>query len=84
MSALSSHSSVKEVGANGQIALGKKFAVRQALVEEHEQGVWMDRTASVMPDNERWLHEPQAAADLQSAFARVQLPLPLIAVPMHW
>ena len=62
----------------------KKFAVRQVLVEEYEQGVWMDRTASVMPDNERWLHEPQAAADLQSAFARVQLPLPLIAVPMHW
>lgn len=64
-----SHSSVKVVGANGQISLGKQFAGRQVLVEEHEPGVWMIRTATVMPDNERWLHEPQAAADLQSALA---------------
>jgi len=67
MRALSSHSSVKVVGANGQISLGKQFAGRQVLVEEHEPGVWMVRTATVMPDNERWLHEPKAAADLRSA-----------------
>jgi len=69
MTALTSHSSVKVVGANGQISLGKQFAGRQVLVEEHEPGVWMVRTATVMPDNERWLHEPQAAVDLQSALA---------------
>jgi hypothetical protein len=69
MKALTSHSSVKVVGANGQISLGKQFAGRQVLVEEHEPGVWMVRTATVMPDNERWLHEPQAAANLQSALA---------------
>jgi len=67
MRALSSHSSVKVVGANGQISLGKQFAGRQVLVEEHEPGVWMVRTATVMPDNERWLHEHQAAADLRLA-----------------
>jgi len=67
MAALASHSSVKVVGANGQISLGKQFAGRQVLVEEHEPGVWMVRTATVMPDNERWLNEPQAAVDLQSA-----------------
>ena len=69
MTPLISHSSVKVVGANGQISLGKQFAGRQVLVEEHEPGVWMVRTATVMPDNERWLHEPQAAVDLQSALA---------------
>lgn len=67
MTALASHSTVKVVGANGQISLGKQFAGRQVLVEEHEPGVWMVRTATVVPDNERWLHEPQAAADLRSA-----------------
>jgi hypothetical protein len=67
MVALTSHSSVKVVGANGQISLGKQFAGRQVLVEERELGVWMVRTATVIPDNERWLHEPQAAADLRSA-----------------
>lgn len=69
MTTLSSHSSVKVIGANGQISLGKQFAGRQVLVEEHEPGVWMVRTATVIPDNERWLHEPQAAADLRTALA---------------
>lgn len=67
MVALASHSSVKVIGANGQISLGKQFAGRQDLAEEREPGVWMVRTATVIPDNERWLHEPQAAADLRSA-----------------
>jgi hypothetical protein len=67
MVSLASHPSVKVVGANGQISLGKQFAGRPVLVEELEPGVWMVRTATVIPDNERWLHEPQAAGDLRSA-----------------
>lgn len=65
-------SSVRVIGANGQISLGKQFAGRQVLVEEREPGVWMVRTATVVPDNERWLHQPQAAADLQNALAWTQ------------
>ncbi|MFZ2394646.1 hypothetical protein [Rhodoferax sp.] len=68
--AITAHApTVKVIGANGQISLGKKFAGRQVLVEEREPGVWVVRTATVIPDNERWLHEPQAAADLQAALA---------------
>jgi len=59
--------SVKVVGANGQISLGKEYAGRQVLVEEREPGVWFVRTAIVIPENERWLHEPQGSADLQAA-----------------
>lgn len=59
--------SVKVVDANGQISLGKEYAGRQVLVEEREPGVWYVRTAIVIPENERWLHEPQAAANLQAA-----------------
>ena len=59
--------SVKVVGANGQISLGKQFAGRQVLVEEREAGVWLVRTATVVPDNERWLHAPAAASDLSDA-----------------
>ena len=58
---------VKIIGRNGQISLGKQYAGRQVLVEEREPGVWVVRTATVIPDNERWLHEPQAAADLEAA-----------------
>jgi hypothetical protein len=69
MPALTSPPSVKIIGANGQISLGKRFAGRQVLVEEKEAGVWLIRTATVIPDNERWLHETQAAADLSKAMA---------------
>lgn len=58
---------VKVVGSNGQISLGKRYAGRQVLVEESEPGVWIVRTATVIPDNERWLHQPQAVDDLQRA-----------------
>ena len=37
------------------------------MIEEQEAGVWLIRTATVIPDNERWLHEPLAAADLARA-----------------
>ena len=67
MTTLTTPLSVKVIGANGQISLGKQFAGRQVLVEEQEPGVWLVRTATVIPDNERWLHEPQAAADLARA-----------------
>ena len=67
MQASTSPPTVKVVGANGQISLGKQFAGRQVLVEEKEAGVWLIRTATVIPDNERWLHETQAASDLASA-----------------
>ena len=67
MQAIASPPTVKVIGANGQISLGKQFAGRQVLVEEQEAGVWLIRTATVIPDNERWLHEAQAASDLVRA-----------------
>jgi hypothetical protein len=67
MQANVSSSTVKVIGSNGQISLGKQFAGRQVLVEEQEAGVWLIRTAMVIPDNERWLHESTAAADLSRA-----------------
>ncbi len=59
--------SIKVVGTNGQISLGKEFAGRQVLVEEQEPGVWLIRTAIVIPENELWLHKPAARKDLTEA-----------------
>lgn len=58
---------VKVVGVNGQISLGKQYAGRQVLLEESEPGVWLVRTATVIPDNERWLHTADTAARLEAA-----------------
>jgi len=76
MGASSATASVKVIGANGQISLGKQFAGRQVLVEEQEPGVWLIRTATVIPDNERWLHQPPAAGDLEKALAWAQAHAP--------
>ena len=73
--------SVKVIGANGQISLGKEYAGRQVLVEEREPGVWFVRTAIVIPENERWLHEPQAAAELQTALAWAAKTKPVESTP---
>lgn len=67
MDTLATKTSVKVVGTNGQISLGKEFAGRQVLVEERGPGVWLVRTAMVIPENELWLHQPQAREDLQRA-----------------
>jgi len=61
--------SVKVVGSSGQISLGKEYAGRQVLVEEREPGVWLVRTALVIPENEAWLHAATAQRDLQDALA---------------
>ena len=76
MTVMTIQPSVKTIGANGQISLGKQFAGRQVLVEEQEPGVWLVRTAVVIPDNERWLQQPQAANDLKNALAWAQANLP--------
>jgi hypothetical protein len=64
--------SVKVIGTNGQISLGKEFAGRQVLVEEQEPGVWLVRAAIVIPENELWLHEPKASNDLKQALSWAQ------------
>lgn len=69
MPATASPPVVKVIGANGQISLGKQFAGRQVLIEEQGTGVWLIRTATVIPDNERWLHEAPAYSDLARALA---------------
>jgi hypothetical protein len=77
MTTVASQPSVKVIGANGQISLGKQYAGRQVLVEEQEPGVWLVRTATVIPDNERWLHQPKAATDLQNALSWAQTNSPV-------
>ena len=72
MEKLATKTSVKVVGSNGQISLGKEFAGRQVLVEEREPGVWLVRTALVVPENELWLHQPKAREDLARALGWAQ------------
>lgn len=59
----------KTIGSSGQISLGKQNAGRTVTVEELEKGVWIIKTAQVIPDNELWLHTPDVKESLDRALA---------------
>ncbi len=72
---------VKSVGASGQISLGKEFAGRQIFVESPAKGVWIIRTATIIPDHEEWLHEVQTKSSLKKAVAWAQKNPPKVSNP---
>jgi len=65
---------VKQVGASGQISLGKEFAGRTVVIDSSEPGVWVIKTAQTIPDSELWLHQPEATARLDRAMAAMNQP----------
>lgn len=58
---------VKTIGSSGQISLGKQHAGRTVTVEEVEAGVWLIKSARVIPESELWLHRPPVAKSLRRA-----------------
>ncbi len=58
---------VKVIGKSGQVSFGKEHAGRQVLIEQVAPGEWRVRTATVIPDSERWLHTPETAQSLERA-----------------
>jgi hypothetical protein len=60
---------VKTIGSSGQLSLGKEHAGRTVTVEALEEGVWLIRTARVIPENEMWLHTPRMRKSLDRAIA---------------
>ena len=64
-----SQPTVKTIGVNGQVSLGKQYAGQQVLIEEQEAGVWLIRAADVIPRNERRLHDPEHKARLDAAMS---------------
>ncbi len=58
---------IKAIGKRGQVALGKEFAGKKALIQKVDAGVWLIKLGEFIPDNERWLTQPQVEADLDEA-----------------
>jgi hypothetical protein len=58
---------IKTIGASGQTSLGKQYAGRLVTVERIAEGVWTTEAAPVIPDDELWLHTPEARARLDRA-----------------
>ncbi len=76
MNVFSPKQQVKVIGSNGQISLGKQFAGRQVIVEEREPGVWLIQAATVIPDRELWIHQPEVRRSLERALAQASSTAP--------
>jgi hypothetical protein len=63
---------VKTIGSSGQLSLGKENAGRTVTVESIERGVWLIRTARVIPENELWLHTARNEEILNRAIAAAE------------
>ena len=66
--------SIKQIGASGQISLGKEFAGRTVVIDSTEPGVWVIKTAQTIPDGELWLHQAAAAERLDRALTYLDHP----------
>lgn len=58
---------VKVVGANGQLSLGKAFAGKMVVIDQIDEGTWIIKSGSFIPDSEAWLHQEKHAAKLEKA-----------------
>ncbi len=61
------HAQIKTIGNNGQISLGKKYAGRHVIIQKIEEGVWLIKTASFIPDSEMWMHEEPVKSKIDRA-----------------
>ena len=58
---------IKQVGANGQISLGKEYAGKQVLVSKLDNNSLIIKTGRFIPDNEKWLYEGDNLKKLEKA-----------------
>lgn len=58
---------IKQVGANGQISLGKEYAGKQVLVSKLDDNSLIIKTGKFIPNNEKWLYEGDNLERLKEA-----------------
>ena len=58
---------VKIIGANGQVSLGKEFAGKMIMINQIDEGTWVIKSGAFIPDSEKWLHRPQEMSKLEKA-----------------
>jgi ABC-type oligopeptide transport system substrate-binding subunit len=47
---------IKQVGANGQVSLGKKYANKQIQISQLDDSTIMIKLGKFIPNNEQWLY----------------------------
>ena len=60
---------IKVIGSSGQVSFGKEHAGKTITIEELQPGVWMVKTALVIPESELILHTEPFKSRLDEAIA---------------
>jgi hypothetical protein len=65
---------IQVLGGEGEVSfsLGKEYAGHAVAIEEVEPRVWVVRVGDPVPENERWLLDPEVQARLNRALERAQ------------
>ena len=63
---------VKTIGSSGQISLGKEYKDVRCLSRRSSRGVWLIKTARIIPDSEMWMHEEPAKSRIEKAIKWVE------------
>lgn len=58
---------VKQVGANGQVSLGKEYAGKQIQISKLKDGALIIKSGQFIPDSERWLYSESNIKHLEKA-----------------
>ena len=58
---------IKQVGANGQVSLGREYAGVQIQISKMSDGTLLIKPGQFIPDNERWLHAGENLKKLNAA-----------------
>lgn len=66
---------IRQVGANGQISLGKKFAGQVVSIEQVDSGKWIVQSGNFIPESQKWLLRDGNMEKIERAVERAsQLP----------
>jgi hypothetical protein len=65
-------SAIKQVGLNGQISLGKKYAGTQIQISTQEDGTIIIKPGIFVPDNEKWLYTAENQKKINAAIKWAQ------------
>jgi len=59
--------SIKLVGINGQICLGKEYAGKQIQISKLHDGTLLIKPGTFVPDNEKWIHTKENSERIDKA-----------------
>ena len=64
-----SRQTIKQVGLNGQVCLGKEYAGKQIQISKMNDGSLLIQAGQFVPDTERWLHSKAMDRKITQALA---------------